>query len=105
MTVAPTAYPRKPATPRVSKTACDTSEIVALLRKLREEMGIFEELEPDNRMLREYQYMRGWAIIELRRIRALVELDLERRVLTAQNCAREPISNARQPLDSVRFLS
>jgi hypothetical protein len=29
-------------------------------------LGIVEELEPDNEMLREYQYMRGWAIIELR---------------------------------------
>jgi len=30
-------------------------------------------------MLREYQHMRGWAIIELRRIRAGAELELRRR--------------------------
>ena len=60
------------------------AEIVALLRELRERMGVVEELEPDNRMLREYQHMRGWAIIELRRIRAAIELDLRRRDISAQ---------------------
>jgi hypothetical protein len=68
--------PRRPrAKPGISKTARETSEIVVLLR---EKMGIVEELEPDNRMLREYRHMCGWAISELRRIRALAELDLER---------------------------
>jgi hypothetical protein len=69
---------RKPAAARVSKTARETGEVVTLLRELREKMGIVEEFEPDNRMLRDYHYMRRWAIIELRRIRALVELHLER---------------------------
>ena len=73
-----------PPTARVSKTARETAEIVALLRQLRERMGIVEELEPDNRMLREYQHMRGWAIIELRRIRAGVELELRRQGVSAQ---------------------
>jgi hypothetical protein len=63
----------------VSKTARETVEIVALFRELREKMGLVEELEPDNRMLREYRNLRGWAIIELRRVRALTELDLQRR--------------------------
>ncbi len=70
---------RKPATPRISKTARETMKTVAMLRQLREKMALVEELEPDNRMLREYEHMRGWAIIELRRIRAGVELDLRRR--------------------------
>ena len=55
-----------------------------MLRELREKMGVVEELEPDNRTLREYQHMRGWAIIELRRIRAGVELDLRRRDISAR---------------------
>jgi hypothetical protein len=59
--------------------ARDTGEVVALLRELRQKMGIVEELEPDNRMLREYQNMRGWFIIELRRIRASLELGLRGR--------------------------
>jgi hypothetical protein len=75
---------RKPAKPRVSDTACETAEIVALLRELREKMGLVEEIEPGNRMLREYQHMRGWAIIELRRIRAGLELDLRRRDISAR---------------------
>jgi len=62
----------------MSKTARETGEIVALFRELREKMGIVEELEPDNRMLCEYRSLRGWAIIELRRVRALAELDLQR---------------------------
>ncbi len=74
----------KRATPRVSKTARETSEVVGLLRQLREKMALVEELEPDNRMLREYQHMRGWVIIELRRIRALAELDLRRRDISAR---------------------
>jgi hypothetical protein len=69
---------------RISKTARETSEIVALLRQLREKMGVVEELEPDNTMLREFQHMRGWAIIELRRIRAGVELNLRRRDISAR---------------------
>jgi hypothetical protein len=69
---------RKPATPRMSKTARETGEIVALFREFREKMGIVEELEPDNRMLCEYRNLRGWDIIELRRVRALAELDLQR---------------------------
>jgi hypothetical protein len=69
---------RKPAIQRVSKTARETGEVVALLRELREKMGIVEEFEPDNRMLQEYQNMRGWVIIELRRIRASLELALHR---------------------------
>jgi hypothetical protein len=73
---------RRPA--RVSKTAREISEIVALLRRLREKMGVVEELEPNNTMLREYQHMRGWAIIELRRIRAGVELELRRRGINAR---------------------
>jgi hypothetical protein len=75
---------RKPAKPRVSETACETAEIVALLRDLREKMGLVEEIEPGNRMLREYQHMRGWAIIELRRIRAGAELELRQRGLSAR---------------------
>jgi hypothetical protein len=67
---------RKPATPSVNRTALETAEVVAVLRQLREKMGVVEELEPDNWMLRDYQHMRGWAIIELRRIRAGVELEL-----------------------------
>jgi hypothetical protein len=74
----------KPAKPRVSETARETAEIVVLLRQLREKMGVVEELEPDNRMLREYQHMRGWAIIELRRIRAGAELELRQRGLSAR---------------------
>ncbi len=70
---------RKPATPRISKTSRETAEIVALLRELREKIGLVEALEPDNRMLRDYQHMRGWAIIELRRIRQAAELELRRR--------------------------
>jgi hypothetical protein len=35
--------------------------------------GKSEEFEPDNGMLRDYQHLRGWAIIELRRIRAGIE--------------------------------
>jgi hypothetical protein len=31
--------------PRVSKTARETAEIVALLRQLKEKMGVVEELE------------------------------------------------------------
>jgi hypothetical protein len=62
----------------VSKTASETAEIVALLRDLREKMGLVEEMEPDSAMLRDYQHMRGWAIIELRRIRAGVELEVRR---------------------------
>jgi len=69
---------RKLATSRMNKTARDTGEVVALLRALRERMGLIEELEPDSRMLREYRHMCGWCIIELRRIRALAELDLQR---------------------------
>jgi hypothetical protein len=53
-------------------------EIVAMLRQLREKMPLVQELEPDSRMLRDYKNMRGWAIIELRRIRAGVELELRR---------------------------
>ena len=64
--------------PRVNKTARETAEIVAMLRELREKMGVVEDLEPDNKMLRDYQHMRGWAIIELRRLRQGVELDLRR---------------------------
>jgi hypothetical protein len=75
---------RKPTTPRVSKTARGTREIVALLRQLREKMGLLEEFEPDNRMLREYQHVRGWAIIELRRIRYGAELALRRRDISAR---------------------
>jgi hypothetical protein len=75
---------RKPAKPRVSERACKTAEIVALLRDLREKMGLVEELEPGNRMLREYQHIRGWAIIELRRIRTSAELDLRRQGLSAR---------------------
>jgi hypothetical protein len=75
---------RKPAKPRVSETACETAEIVALLRDLREKMGLIEEIEPGNRMLREYQHMRGWAIIEQRRIRTSAELDLRRQGLSAR---------------------
>jgi hypothetical protein len=75
---------RKPAKPRVSETACETAEIVALLRELREKMGLVVELEPDNRMLREYQHIRGWAIIELRRIRTSAELELRRQSLSAR---------------------
>jgi hypothetical protein len=75
---------RKPAKPRVSKTARDTAEIVALLRQLREKMGIVEELEPGSRMIREYQHICGWAIIELRRIRAGAELELRQRGLSAR---------------------
>jgi len=88
---------RKPATPRVSKTARETSEIVALLRELREKMEIVEELEPDNEMLREYQYMRGWAIIELRRARALVELHLQRQDISRREhkIAAEPAPRTR----------
>jgi hypothetical protein len=55
---------RKPAKQPVSETVRETAEIVALLRDLREKMALVEELEPDNRMLREYRYMRGWAIID-----------------------------------------
>jgi hypothetical protein len=75
---------REPAKPRVSETACETAEIVALLRDLREKMGLVEEIEPGNRMLREYQHIRGWAIIELRRIRTSAELDLRRKGLSAR---------------------
>ena len=55
-----------------------------MLRDLREKMGLVEELEPGNRMLREYQHIRGWAIIELRRIRTSAELDLCRQGLSAR---------------------
>ena len=34
----------RPRQPRVSKTARETAEIVALLRQLREKMGLVEEL-------------------------------------------------------------
>ena len=68
----------------ISKTARETMEIVAMLRQLREKMGLVEELEPDNRMLQEYQHMRGWAIIELRRIRQGAELELRRRDISAR---------------------
>jgi hypothetical protein len=34
---------RKPAKPRVSETALETAEIVALLRELREKMALLEE--------------------------------------------------------------
>lgn len=44
--------------------------------------GWVEELEPDNRMIREYQHMRGWAIIELRRLRAGAEWELRHARLT-----------------------
>ena len=80
-----TAPGRKPTKRQsVSKTARGTMETIAVLRQLREKMGIVEELEPDCRMLRDYQHMLGWAIIELRRIRAGVELALRRRDLTAR---------------------
>jgi hypothetical protein len=75
---------RKSAKPRVSETACETAEIVALLRDLREKMGLLEELEPDNSTLREYQNIRGWAIIELRRMRTSAELELRRQGLSAR---------------------
>jgi hypothetical protein len=68
----------------ISKTAGETAEIVALLRQLRERMGVVEELERDNRMLVDYQHMRGWAVIELRRIRAGLELELRRRDISAR---------------------
>jgi hypothetical protein len=68
----------------VSKTARETMEIIALLRQLREKMRLLEELEPDNRMLREYQHVRRWAIIELRRIRNGAELELRRRDISAR---------------------
>jgi hypothetical protein len=68
----------------VSRTARETAEVVAVHRQLREKMGVVEELEPDSRMLREYQHMRGWVIIELRRIRAGVELHLRRRDISAR---------------------
>ncbi len=55
-----------------------------MLRQLREKMALVEELEPDNRMLQEYQHMRGWAIIELRRIRASAELELRQRGISAR---------------------
>jgi len=45
-------------------------------------MGELEELELDNRMLREYQHVRGWAIIELRRLRQGVELALRRQEMS-----------------------
>ena len=67
----------------IDESARDTAEIVALLRELREKMALVEELEPDNTMLRDYQYFRGWAIVELRRIRAAVELQLYRRGVRA----------------------
>lgn len=70
---------RKPAKrPRVSKLTRETAEIVALLRQLREKMTVVEEFEPDNPMLSDYQHTRGWGIVELRRIRAAVELALRR---------------------------
>jgi hypothetical protein len=75
---------RKPAKPRVSDTASEIAEIVALLRDLREKMALVEEFEPDNRMLRDYQHIRGWAIIELRRMRTSAELELRRQGLSAR---------------------
>jgi hypothetical protein len=75
---------RKPAKRRVNETACETAEIVALLRELREKMASLEELEPDNRTVREYQNIRGWAIIELRRMRTSAELELRRQGLSAR---------------------
>jgi hypothetical protein len=62
----------------MSKMALKTAEIVAVLRQLRERMALVEEFEPDNRMLREYRHMRGWVIIELRRLRLGAELELHR---------------------------
>lgn len=77
--------PRNPTKrPRVNKLTRETAEIVAMLRQLREKMALVEQCEPENPMLRDYQYMRGWAIIELRRIRAAVELELRRRASTAR---------------------
>jgi hypothetical protein len=35
-------------------------------------------------MLREYQHMRGWVIIELRRIRQGIELELRRQDVSAR---------------------
>jgi hypothetical protein len=75
---------RKPAKQRVSETEREIAEIVALLRDLREKMGLVEELEPDNGMLREYLHICGWAIIELRRMRTSAELELRRQGLSAR---------------------
>ncbi len=68
----------------MSKTARETAEVVAVLRQLREKMAVVEELEPDSRMLRDYQHMIGWSIIELRRIRLGLEVELRRQGASAR---------------------
>jgi hypothetical protein len=55
----------------------ETMEMVAMLQ-LRKKMALLEDREPDSRMLRDCRHMLGWPIIELRRIRAGVELELRR---------------------------
>jgi hypothetical protein len=69
---------------RVSKSARETAEVVALLRELRGKMRIVEEVEPDNDMLQEYQNWCGRTIMDLRRIRGCTEFELRRRDISAR---------------------
>jgi hypothetical protein len=70
---------------RLTKIASESADVMSMLRRLRESIGQIEDLEPGQEKLRrDYQHMLGWAIIELRRIRAGLELDLLRRGISAR---------------------